>query len=365
MTEENVAPEASEAEVKPEVAMEQHFADTREAAKAAVREAVAAAESADEGEDDRRSSGDPSPVDPDAVPERGADGKFLPKDGAKPKAKEPKPKEDAAPADDDATTAKVSKILRERERANEERQTIKAEREESARLKAEAAADRAEAAKDREMLRALKTDPVRAIREAGWDPEELVMSLARETTNEGALARQLRKQQEMIDAQQAKIKAWDEQIETQTKTQAQQAEKARTEATEKAFLDVALNAEKFPALARLKGRRERVLLEEAHEVAREYHRRTGEWASHDDLAEYLQSEWSSLMTPQESSQKLASASGKQASQPKAGTSSRSITTSQASERRSVNVDPDEMDDEERRQAAREAVRKAVRESNAA
>ncbi len=362
MTEENAAPEAAAPEASPEVAMEQHFADTREAAKAAVREAVAAAESADEGKAEPRPAGDPSSVDPDAVAERGPDGKFLPKDGTKPK---PKAKEEAAPVEDEATNAKVSKILRERERANEEKQSLKSEREEVAKLRAEIAADREEVTRERAKYAALKSDPVRAIREAGWDPEELVMALAKETTSEGALARKIRLQQEAIDAQQAKIKTWDEQIEAQGKAQAQQAEKARADATEKGFLAVALNAEKFPALARLKGRRERVLLDEAHEVAREYHRRTGEWASHDDLAEYLQSEWQSLMSPQESSQKLASASGKQASQPKAGTSSRSITTSQASERRSVSVDPDEMDEDERRAAAREAVRKAVRESTAA
>lgn len=331
-------------------------ADTREAAIEAVKEATAPFE---ESEDEEK----PKAKADDAPTERGKDGKFLPKDG-KPVAKaKPEPK---AEEEEVISNSKVAKLLREREERNEERQQIRQEREAIAREKAAFEAERAQVAKDREWLANLRKNPKLAVREAHkeygeqWSPQDFIMALAQDSTTEGQLQREQMSTKEELANIKKMIADYTER-ETQYREQInQQHQSQQAQATEKRFVSTAMNEEKFPHLVDQYEGHEDFLIATAHKVGQDYHARTGEWATDEEIAEYLDGLRKERISKRTSSQSVGSALGK--APPVRAQGSRTISTAGASEKRVVTQSPDgEMTEEERREAAKAAVKQATRE----
>jgi hypothetical protein len=188
--------------------------DAREEAKEAVRKAIQeAGESAVEGaksgkaKDPFRPEGAVSSKDKE--PERGPDGKFLPKDAPK-----EEPEEEEAVDPDKATVKQLLKAREKVAQAKREASLVKddvtKQREAFQREQYEfqqiLAREKAEIQRERQALASLRKDPARAIRELGLNPEEYILQLAQEGTPEGQAAREKREMQEQIQ----EMKRWRE-----------------------------------------------------------------------------------------------------------------------------------------------------------
>lgn len=341
--------------------------DTRDAAIAAVREAVASEEASENGDGAPPLKAD-SDASSGATAERGKDGKFLPRDGKEAKGKAGTPTKDAAPNPDDEviTNSKVAKLLREREERNEQTQQIRQEMQELARMKAEFATQQAELTKEKDRLKRYRTDPVAALREAhkeygdAWSPEEFIQTLAKHGTTEGAVSREIASLREQ-QAETQRVIAEYTKRETEYREQLnQQHSNQQAVNTEKRFVGIAMNEEKFPHLVDQYEGMENVLIDMAHKVGKDYHARTGEWATDEEIAEYLDGLRKERISKRQSSQTRVSASGSAPSLKAQG--SRTVTTAGASEKRVVTQSSDEeMTEDERREAAKAAVRHAYRE----
>ncbi len=269
--------------------------DEREAAKAAVREAIKAAgeDSAEDAKSDRAKD----PYKPagtkkssDSTPERGEDGKFLPKGETKEEPEEPL----------DLDKASVKQLLKQRERVaamkRDAKDEISKERQEAQREKAEAQKawqqiqqQQFELKRQHESFQQLRKDPARAMREIGYDPEQFILDLAQEGTPEGA---QRRKQQE-IDNQLAEIAAWRKQQQQDAQTwQEQQKEQQkiqyRAHAVE-SFTKLAFNEEKYPHVANFYKGDERSLIAIGDSTAADYRQLSGgKEGSYEDILDYLE-----------------------------------------------------------------------------
>jgi hypothetical protein len=123
----------------------------------------------------------------------------------------------------------------------------------------------------------------------------------------------------------------------------------------KGFLGVALNAEKFPALSRTYTKRPHLLVSEAERVADDYHRRTGQYATWEEIAEYLDHDHTDVKPVEQQT------AGRGASQAERAPGSRTLTAADGSDRRSAPVlDWDAMSSEEQRQAQIADMRAALR-----
>lgn len=327
-------------------------AEELEAAKKAVREAIEKA-GKDGAEDGKRLS---KKSDPYSAKEDNSD------------ETEGRQEPTRAKEEGDEEEAKLSRILKNREKLakakaaqNVELQKQQAQMQQAYRqLQAEKQAVEAERAK----LARLKSDPAAAIRDAGWDPEEFILSLAKEGTEEGKVARLLREQQEQLK----QMNQWrEEQLrqreEYARRTQQQQAVQHR-QSVEQQFLGHALNEEARPHTAAFYKGREGTLVAEGDLVAAQYRELTGQEASLEDIAEYIEEQLAQRATAWYEK----SAGGKrpqpqQAAAPKPGkpakTSGKTLTSGGSSERRALGKSLADLDGEERLQAAREAVKLAI------
>lgn len=339
-------------------------ADERAAAIAAVKEALksegkkAAAEAKDAIEQD--------PLRPRKSTERSVDGKFVSteKPDGEPKAK--------SQADDEAEESRSLKAaLANRKQIASQKAAIAQEQAramaEIRQAQQEIAAQRAEVARERQRIQMLRSDPVRAIRENGWDPEEFIVGIAQEGTPEG----QARRQQRELQAQLAEMNAW-------RKEQAESAQRAQEEAqtrqqaqyrqqVEQTFLKVALDDDKHPHLSSYYKGHEHGLIAEADVIAEQYRHLTGKEATFEDIAEYLeerQAKWyksfSARSGAQQSQQAPASVSQGRPTQGNA--TGRTLTPQASSERRSLGAALKDLDGDERLAAAREAVASAIHAS---
>lgn len=341
--------------------------EVREAAMAAVREAVASEEASENGDGAPPPKAD-SGASSGAAAERGKDGKFLPKDGKKAEGKAGTSTNDAAPNPDEelVTNSKVAKLLREREERNEQKQQIRQEMQELARMKAEFAQQQAEVAKEKERLKRYRTDPVAALREAhkeygdAWSPEDFIQTLAKHGTAEGATAREIAALREE-QAETKRVIAEYTKRETEYREQLnQQHQNQQALSTEKRFVGVAMNEEKYPHLFDQYEGMEHVLVDMAHKVGQDYHAKTGEWATDEEIAEYLDGVRKERISKRQGSKTSGSASGN--ATPSRAQGSRTVTTAGASEKRVVTQTSDEeMTEDERREAAKAAVKQATRE----
>lgn len=282
-------------------------------------------------------------------------------DAAEPEAKKPeaKPAPEADKKDDEPEPdAKgIAKVLRAREKANTEREEARKASDEAKAALAEAKAVREEAAKAateaKAFLTLLRRDPIAAIREAGWHPDDLILNI-RDAGTPGSQAQReaLTMRQELAELKQL-IRERAEQEEQAREEHRRQTAQVSQQETERGFLKIALDEAKYPALARIYSKRPHLLVSEAARVAEAYAKRTGQYASWEDIAEYLDSDHSEP-SPQQSGQREAPPAER-------APGSRTLTADASSERRSAPVlEWDAMTDEQRRQAQIADMRAAIR-----
>jgi hypothetical protein len=251
----------------------------------------------------------------------------------------------------------AQKLLEEAKKATEEASKA---REEIARERAELKAERAKV----EKLKDIKNAP-EALKDLGWDPDDFVTAAASANTPQGRLEAMVRQQAEVIAKLTTKADTWEKQAEEQKAAAQKHAEEQAVRQTEESFQKVALDTEKFPSLARLYGdddEDKQVLLMKAHNVARRYRAATGEEATFEQIAEYLE-ERAQAKLGEDAKEEKASKNGR----PQPGgrpTGKRSVNGSDASVRTSLPSVKKTDDLDEMRRMAKLAAERAIRESGA-
>lgn len=275
-------------------------------------------------------------------------------DAETPAAKKGKDKE--PPAEEPAQTAsEIQRVLKEREARRDAQREIAEMRAAAHAEAAEAKRLRAEIEQERAFYAELRTKPIDAIRKSGWNPDDLILSLAKAGTPEGQLAERLEAESRARAGLENQLKEFLTRDEQRQRQAADAANEASIQAAEQRFLGFTQNEETCPTLARLFKGREHVIIAEGHRVARAYHAKTGQIPNERDIAEYLESEWavngSATTTPAgKAPQRRASGSA-------------SVTPAEASERRTVAKSVADMSDEDRLREARAAAAKAIKEAN--
>lgn len=386
-----VGGKAVEQHEQPETNLEP---DIREDAKEAVRKAIAEAarESKDSAEKaakqdpyrppgakkDESDDGGKSPVtkkpakEEQDTPERGPDGKFLPKGGKKASAEEEQNTEEAEePGHSLKNLFKHrEKVAAEKKAVNpsaldQERQKLAEETRKIQETWAQLQAEQARIQKERERFERLRKDPAGAIRDIGWNPEDFIVDLARDGTPEGQAARQQRELQQQIQ----EIKAWKEE-------QAKAAHRAQEEAQwhqqvqyrhhiEKTFLDDAMHEENRPHTAEFYKGRERALLTYADMIAAEYRELSnGREASLKEVADFIEEELAERANAWYVKKSGTKKDTVPAATPGKGSKGKSLSPEAASERRTLGRKAlKDLDEEERLLAAREAVGAAITDSD--
>lgn len=333
--------------------------DAREEGKKAAKEAKAAREK-----------------DPLVPRDRNPDGTFVPND--------------PVDAEKEAAVAALKKEKTDEEDAGSTLKKALAERKEVARFKKEAAdqlererqevrqihqrlrAQEAEIAKREEKMAMFRKDPVRAIRENGWDnPEEFILDIARDGTPEGQQARAHRELLDRLDRAEQWQKQELESRRQQAEQQEEHAKRANRESIERNFLT---EASKHECLVGMYKGHEVELICQADIVAEKYRNATGKEATFGEIAEYLaerHEKWytsrsskndASASIAQDSQQRVAADIG--AGRPTQGsaTGKKRPTSAASSERRSLGTNFADLDGDERLEAAKTAVRAAIHAS---
>jgi hypothetical protein len=273
--------------------------------------------------------------------------------------------------EEDPDERELKRVLRHREKLarakQQQNQELAQQQNQLRQMYAQLQREKQAIEQERQRIARLKTDPAAAIRENGWDPEEFIVSLAKEGTEEGKVARLLREQQ----AQLQEMNKWREEQARQREQymrqmQEQQAVQAR-QSVEQQFLGHAMDAEKRPHLADFYKGREGALIAEGDIIAAQYREATGKEASLEDIAEYIEE---SLAERARAWYEKSARSAK-TSQPRqsavdtgkpAKSRGRTLTADTSSERRSLGKGLADLDGDERLQAAREAVKVALANS---
>lgn len=363
--------------------------DTRSEAMDAVREAIQKAAGEAKESSEKASKQDPykpagakehgseepgkSPVtkkpakEVNETPERGPDGKFLPKDGSK-------QSQDTEPdnADDEENASSLKNLLKHREKNAAPKKEVQTQlakeraqlQEETRKLQetwAQIQQEQARIEREKQRFERLRKDPAAAIREVGWEPEQFIVDLARDGTPEGQAARQQRELQQQLQ----EMREWKQQQERayQEAQQRQQWEQqvSYRQHIEKTFLDDALHEELRPHTATMYKGREHALLAYADKIAAEYRELSGgKEASLKEVADFIEEELADRLNGwyvKKSGTKVAATDG---AKPGKGSKGKSLTPEAASERRTLGrKELKDLDEEERRAAAKAAVSAAL------
>jgi hypothetical protein len=338
--------------------------DELEAAKAAVKKALAE-DAKEEGKKAAAEAKTARAKDPLIPRDRDANGQFVQDDpvGAEKEAAVAALKKEA-----DADASALRKALADRKESAKAKAEASAEvekmRQETRQFYAQLQREKAEVAAERQRIQMLRKDPVRAIRENGWDPESFIMDLAQDGTPEGAKARADRELRDSI----AELREWKATQARQAQEQAQahqETEKRQfRQNVEREFLNA---ANKHEALVSLYKGHEVGLIAEADTVAEQYRNVTGKEATFDEIAEYLAERterWykkrSGAGAPTTEAKAASVSSGKPT--PGSATGKRSLSPAGSSERRSLGNSFADLDGDERRETAMAAVRAAIHAS---
>ncbi len=343
--------------------------DELAAAKAAVKKAMEE-DLKEEGKKAAKEAKSAREKDPLVPRDRGPDGKFLTTDPVeKDKAEAVKKLTKPEGADDDASA--LRKALTERkEQAKykaEANAQLERDRQEARQIYQQLQRERQEIAAEKERLALLRKDPVRAIRENGWDkPEDFILDIAQDGTPEG----QARRAQRALEAQIKELHDWKADQAKQIEAQRQEAEQGQRrqfrQNVEREFLNA---ASKHEALVSMYKGHEVGLIAEADVVAEQYRNVTGKEASFAEIAEYLaerteqwyKSRSKATSVPDSAGNQMASATQGRPTQGSA-TGKRTLSPAGSSERRSLGNSYADLDGDERREAAMTAVRSAIHAS---
>lgn len=281
--------------------------------------------------------------------------------------------EPKAAAEADAPKSKVAAVLRAREEAKAARDEAAQVREEAAAAKAEIAAMRAEAEKDRaeakaerDRIQKLKTSPLAAIKELGWDHKQLVDEVVREGTPEWQAQKRYEQQFEAMRAELDEHKAFrEEQKANAAKMGEEQAKYARHQ-TEQRFLgmvppDSPIRSMFAEAARVLRMPVDRLIIQEAHRVADEYREKSkGQVASLEEVRDYLEhlAQEVTGSHQRQGADEAATGASKVASQPKAS-GPRALSGSAASERRASPKPRHQWTPQEEREALKAAAEAAM------
>lgn len=331
-------------------------ADDRAAAVAAVKEAMKA-----EGEKaakEAKNSVEQDPLRPRESTERGPDGKFL-KTGEKQPSKE-------GEAVVDPDTASLKQALAQRKQMAAQKAQFQQEQQ---RAMAEINAARqqfmreqAQFAEDRKRFELLRKDPIRAIKENGWDPETFILDIARDGTPEGQAARESRELREQV----AEMNRWREEqakaFQAQKQREVQQQNVQYRQDVEREFLKTSLDDAKYPNIASMYKGHEHGLIAEGDVIAEQYRNLTGKEASFDDIAEYLEERTANWYKSRSGGQQVAATQVPKGRPTQGSATGRTLTPEGSSERRSLGVTLKDLDGDERLAAAREAVAAAMNAS---
>jgi hypothetical protein len=356
--------------------------DELAAAKAAVKAALE-----EEGKKAAKEAKDALDKDPVQKAARDASGKFKSdKDPAEAeleeaKAKlakemkdaEPKPEPKPKKAEEDEDASALKKALQERKEAARFKAEAAAEvekaRQEARQFYQQLQREKAELEAERQRIQMLRKDPIRAIKENGWDPEEFILDIANDGTPEGQQRRAARE----LQAQVAELAAW-------KREQAEQAQKQAVQAKEREKAQFRLNVEKQFLAAAAERTAEgthkhahivsmykddpAALIVQADLVAERYRAATGQEASFQEIAEYLEeraAKWYKSMSSGSVPQ-VGTPVTQGKPTPGSATGKRSLSPNGSSERRSLGVNLADLDGDERRAAAMDAVRAALHAS---
>lgn len=350
-------------------------ADEREAAKAAVAEAIkgAAKEAGDSAE--KASKQDPyKPAGAKAeAPKKDPEtGRFLPK------GEKEAPKEEAEGEEEeelDLSKAGLKQLLKQREKVaklkasakdelSKEREKIAEETRKLQDTWSQMQAMQEDIKRQRAVLEGLKKDPAKAVREYGWEPEEFIVNLAKDGTPEGIAERQRREMQ----AELAEIRAWKTEM-AQREQQARQWQQQQQMVNhrsqiEKQFLDLAFDAEKNPHIAEMYKGRENALIAEGDLMAHEFRQLSGgREANLSEIVEFIEetlAERFSLLYEKKSGLKKDIDPQVDGKKPAKGSKGKTLTPEMTSQRSTLNKKAlKDLDEEERLAAAKESVGLAI------
>lgn len=286
-----------------------------------------------------------------------------------PRDRAPEPEDEAVKEQEDREAAQLKQALAERKETAKYKERAKAEieamREETRQFYRQLQQEKAQIAQERARIEMLRKDPVRAIRENGWTPEDFITDLATDGTPEGQARRQQRELQQQI----AEINAWKQQQAEERAQYQRQQEVAQRQGfrqhVEQQFLATAFQATQDgqpanPHLATFYKGHEHGLIAEADVIAEKYRAVTGKEASFAEITEYLEeraAKWYKSMNG-------AKAAPVSAGRPTPGSATgRRLGPQSTGERRSLGTTLKDLDGEERLEAAKEAVRAAIHASN--
>jgi hypothetical protein len=288
---------------------------------------------------------------------------------------------------DDANVPEVVRLIRAREQAQKVRDegksaadTLLSEaRAEGERIKAEMIAQaKAEAqAIARQQLEQLRSKPLEAIKQIGWNTQDLVDQVTREGDPQWQAMQQLRAQQEQFGNQVKTAEERAKAAEEAAKAYTVQVEEAQRIAAEHEFMGLATAdrapsfrkaAESFVQSAKAMGlnvTHEQVMIQRAHEAARDI-RKAGGVATPATVVQYLEYVTAQSMGGGAVGQVVDTTQQAAASQNSRPTGrangTRTLSAAGASERRSAPKPIHDMSPAEERQALAEAAAEAMRTS---
>lgn len=247
------------------------------------------------------------------------------------------------------------RIKDEARRINAESQSsLDRERQQLANEKASLEAERRSVAETQARYKAAASDPVKMGELAGLTREQLAHELTMAGSPEHAALMDLRAKAAALEE---KHRAVDEFIASQKKRDedsVQSAKAAEYQQKLEVFIQAATNQEKFPALNALYEPYE--ILEKGKAVQKEYHRRTGNLATDEEIAEYLELHEA---RPRLDKIRQGSAGSAIATKPKAN-GPRTLSASSASERRATPKRIDQLTPAEEYQRLIEIADEAMR-----
>lgn len=283
---------------------------------------------------------------------------------------------EASKPDSDEDAQAVKRVLKNRAKiAKEKAAAAEEQRQWQTRLaqeRAEIEHARRQIQEQAAYLQRLKSNPVEAVQQAGWDPEQFILDLAQSGTPEGKQAAQLRQMQEQLQQQ----KAWQENLVRQQQEQFRRAQEHQAlqfrDSIEKQYLGRAMDAKLSPHTAAFYKGREAELISAGDIIAAQYRELTGKEAEVSDIAEYIEEQlaerakgWYEQLRKEEAAkQELADQEEpEEAPEPPQGAkrrnASKTLTPGSGGERRALQKDLSGLDDEELKEVAKQNVRLAI------
>lgn len=251
-----------------------------------------------------------------------------------------------------------NKVFKERESVRQEAEAIKSEAMKAkAQLDAQMSEFRNTMAGFQRWQADMRTNPVKALRAIGIDPEEFIMGIAQEGTPESRVQTKLREQEEKLrEFDEWKRSQAEERSRREREMQETQAKDFRNK-VESDFIGLATsdkysNVKKMLEMGLIS---RKSLMQEGDEIADQYRESTkGEEASLDDILTYIDTNFASAIGKLSGTNQVKRSTDD--GTPSQGASGKTLSQEDAGERRALSRDLRSADSDERREAAKNAVK---------